>query len=127
ESPRDRSGVISASIILLSLVSIPIDIAMMITAPWLSEFLFKSPSFSGSVRLAAQVIILENLTVPGLSWLRAEKRAIPYTALSIANLLLVLGTTIVLVGVLHMGVNGALLAKGAGYGRSEEHTSELQS
>jgi O-antigen/teichoic acid export membrane protein len=115
ESSRDRSGVLSASIIILLLVSIPIVIAMMITAPWLSEFLFNNPSFSGAVGLTALVIILENLTVPGISWLRAEKRAILYSALSIANLLLVLGTNIVLVGVLHMGVNGALLAKGVGY------------
>lgn len=115
ESPRDRLGVLSSSIILMSLVSIPIAIAMMMTAPWLSIFLFKSVSYSGSVRLAALVIILENLTVPGISWLRAEKRAIFYSALSIANVLLVLGTNIVLVGVLHVGVNGALLAKGAGY------------
>jgi O-antigen/teichoic acid export membrane protein len=114
DSPRDRSGVLSATIILLSLVTIPIGIAMMITAPWLSEFLFKSPSFSGSVRFTALVIILQNLTVPGISWLRAEKRAVLYSALSIANLLLVLITTIVLVGVLHTGVSGALLAQGVG-------------
>lgn len=115
DSLRDRLGVLSASIILLSLVTIPIGIAMMITAPWLSEFLFKSQSFSGSVRFTALVIILQNLTVPGVSWLRAEKRAVLYSALSIANLLLVLGTTIVLMGVLHMGVNGALLAQGVGF------------
>jgi len=115
ESPRDRLAVLSTSIILLSLVSIPIAIAMMITAPWLSEFFFKSPSFSEPVRFTALVIILGNLTLPGMSWLRAEKRAVLYTALSITNLLLVLGTSIVLVGVQHMGLDGALLAKGVGY------------
>jgi O-antigen/teichoic acid export membrane protein len=115
ESPRDRLAVISTSLILLLLVSVPIAIAMMITAPQLSEFLFKSPSFSEPMRFTALVIILQNLTLPGTSWLRAEKRAVPYSALAIANLLLVLATTIVLVGVLHMGVNGALLAKAVGY------------
>ena len=115
ESSHDRLGVLSASLIVLSLVSIPIAIAMMIAAPWLSQFFFKDPSFTESVRLTALIIFLENLTVPGLSWLRAEKRALLYSALSIANLLLILGTTIVLVGVLHMGVNGALLAKGVGF------------
>jgi O-antigen/teichoic acid export membrane protein len=115
ESPRDRLAVISNTIILLSLVSIPIGIAMMIAAPWLSEFFFKSPSFSGALRFTALVIILQNLTLPGVSWLRAEKRAVLFSALSIANLLLVLGTTIVLVGVLNTGLNGALLAKGVGF------------
>jgi O-antigen/teichoic acid export membrane protein len=114
QSPQDRLGVIATSIILLSLVSIPLAITMMITAPWLSEFLFNSPSFSESVRITALVILLENLTVPGLSWLRAEKRAIFFSALSIANLLFVLITNFVLVGMLQMGVNGALLATGIG-------------
>ena len=115
ESQHDRLGVLATSIILLSLASIPIAVAMMLAAPWLSEFLFNSTAFSEPVRLTALVIVLENLTLPGISWLRAEKRAILYSALSIANLLLVLGTNIVLVGALQMGANGALIAKGAGF------------
>ncbi len=115
ESTRDRLDVLSTSIILLLLTSLPVAAVMMITAPWLSVLLFNSPSFSGSVGLAALVIVMENLTLPGISWLRAEERAILYTALSIANMLAVLGTNIGLVGALHLGVNGALIAKGAGY------------
>ncbi len=115
ESLQDRLGVLSASITVLAVVSIPVGIVMMITAPWLAVFLFNSPSFIGPVRVTALVIILNNLTLPGISWLRAEKRAVLYSVLSIANLLLVLGTNIVLVGMLNLGVNGALLAKGAGF------------
>ncbi len=115
ETPRDRLGVLSTAIILLTLASIPVAIVIIVAAPWLSEVLFNSPAFSEPVRLTALVIILENLTVPGISWLRAEKRAIFYSVLSIINVLLILGTNIVLVGVLHLGVNGALLAKGMGY------------
>ncbi len=115
ESPQDRLGVLASSIILLLLASLPIVIVMIVAAPWLSTFLFNTPAFSGPVKLTALVIVLENLTLPGISWLRAEKRAALYTGLSIANMLCVLGTNIVLVGVLQMGVNGALIAKGAGY------------
>ncbi len=115
ETARDRSGVLSASIILLALVSLPLGIIIIMAAPWFSELLFNSQSFSGAVRLTALVIIMENMTLPGLSWLRAEKRAVLFSVLSIANLLLVLSTNIVLVGVLHMGINGALIAKGVGY------------
>ena len=115
ESAQDRRGVLASSIILLLLASLPIAIIMMITAPWLSVFLFNTPAFSGPVRLTALVIVMENLTLPGISWLRAEKRAAFYTILSIAGMLFVLCTNIVLVGVFHMGVNGALIAKGAGY------------
>jgi len=115
ESSRDRLGVLSSTIILLSLVSIPIAIVMMIAAPWLSELLFSTPSFSDPVRITALIIIMENLTLPGISWLRAERRAIFYSVLSVANLLIVLGTNIVLVGMLHVSLEGALIAKGAGY------------
>jgi len=115
EDVRDRLGVLSTTIILLSVVSIPIAIVMMIAAPWLSEILFSTRSFADPVRLTALVIVAENLTLPGISWLRAEKRAVFYSVLSVANLLAVLGTNIVLVGVLHAGLDGALIAKGAGY------------
>lgn len=115
KSSRDRIAVLSTSIILLLLTSLPVAAFMMLTAPWLSVLLFNSPSFSGSVELAALVIVMENLTLPGISWLRAEQRAILYTALSIANMLVVLGTNVGLVGALHLGANGALIAKGAGY------------
>jgi O-antigen/teichoic acid export membrane protein len=87
----------------------------MIAAPWLAELLLNSPSFSGSVRLAALVVLLLNLTVPGFSWLRAEKRAIFSSILTITNLIVTLGATIVLVGVFHMGINGSLIAMGGGY------------
>ncbi len=115
DSARDRLSVLSATIILLSLASIPATILIVLTAPWLSELLFNSPSYSSSVALTAIVILLENLKLPGISWFRAEKRPIPYTDLSIVNLLVVLGTNIGLVGVLHIGLNGALIAKGAGF------------
>ena len=76
DSPRDRSGVLASTIILLSLASIPIAIAMIIAAPWLSEILFNSPAYSGPVALTALVIVAENLTLPGISWVRAEKRPV---------------------------------------------------
>ena len=115
ESQQDRLGVVSASVSLLLLVSIPAAIAMMIAAAWSAELLLNSPSFSSSVRLAALVVLLQNLTVPGFSWLRAEKRAALSSVLSIANLLIALGANIILVGVLHMGINGSLIATGGGY------------
>jgi O-antigen/teichoic acid export membrane protein len=115
DNARDRLNVLASTIIMLALASMPVAIAMIIAAPWLSEILFNTSSFSSAVALTALVIVAENLTLPGISWFRAEKRPGLYSALSILNLLVVLGTNIVLVGTLHMGVNGALIAKGAGY------------
>jgi O-antigen/teichoic acid export membrane protein len=115
DSARDRSGVLATTITLLTLASLPVAIVMMLVATWLSEILFNTPAFSMSVVLTAVVIVMENLALPGISWLRAEKRPFLYSALSTVNLLVVLGTNIGLVGILHVGVNGALIAKGAGF------------
>jgi O-antigen/teichoic acid export membrane protein len=115
ESRSDRLSVLSTVVILLSLVSIPTCVIGIITAPWLSELLFKSPVYSVPVRFAAVVILLQNFTVPGLSWSRAENRAVLFVALNIANLLITLGATIILVGRIHLGVTGAVVANGAGY------------
>jgi len=115
ETQKDRMGVLSTIVILLSLSSIPVTIAVMMLAPQLAAFLFYSSSYGDAVRLAALVVLLQNLTVPGFSWLRAENHAGYYVTLSVANLLVNLGATIVLVGRLHMGISGALLAVAAGY------------
>ncbi len=115
DSQHDRLGVISTVIILLSLISISVAIAMVIAAPWLATLLFRSSSFSDLVRLAGLVVLLQNLTVPGFAWLRAENRAGFFSALSIANLLITLGATIFLVGVVQMGMAGSVFAIGIGY------------
>src|SRR5439155_19774136 len=44
ESQRDRLGVISTVVILLSLISIPTSITVMIAAPWLTTLLLNSSS-----------------------------------------------------------------------------------
>jgi len=116
DSPRDRLGVISTVIILLSLISIPAAIATIMAAPWLAILLLNNPSFSFPLGLAGLVILLQNLTVPGFAWLRAENRAGLFSMLSIVNLLVTLGATIVLVGVMHMGIAGSFIATGMGYG-----------
>ncbi len=116
ESQRDRLAVISTVIILLSVTSIFTVSTVIMISPWLAELLFNSPSFGASLRIAALVILLQNFTVPGFARLRAENRAGFFSLLSIVNLLVVLGTTVVLVGLFHMGMDGALLATGGGYG-----------
>lgn len=115
ESRRDRSGVISTVVLLLLLAAIPIAIATIVAAPTLSTLLFATPSLSDPIRLSALVILLQNLTIPGLSWFRAENRADFFAMLSIASVLATLGANIVLVGTLGMGITGSLLAMGIGY------------
>jgi len=115
ETQSDRLAVISTTLILLSLTSIPTTIAMLITARWLSELLFGNAAYSNSVSLVALVILAQNLTVPGLSWLRAENRAALYTVFTLISLFFNLGANVILVGVLHLGVPGAVSAIGGSY------------
>jgi O-antigen/teichoic acid export membrane protein len=115
ESLEDRRAVLSMVVILLMLFSLPVAFIMMLAASALASFLFNTPSLSDGVRLAGLVMLAQNLTVPGFAWLRAESRAAFFSCLSIANLLVSLVANIILVGILHMGIVGALMATGGGY------------
>ncbi len=115
ESRQDRLKVLSTTIILLSLTSLPMMLVFILVAPWLASVLLGSASFSDSIKITALVVLIQNLSVPGLAWLRAENRATSFSVLSIINLLVALGATVILVGVMHMGIVGALLATGLGY------------
>jgi O-antigen/teichoic acid export membrane protein len=115
ESQKDRLSVLSTVLLLLSLTSLCTSFVMMLAAPWLSTLLFNNASFSKAVRITALVVLLQNLTVPGFSWMRAENRALFFSLLSIANLGISLGANILLVGLLHMGIIGSLIATGCGY------------
>lgn len=115
ESQRDRFGVLSTTIDLLLLTSIFTAIVTLIAAPWLSLLLFNNSSFIIPVRLLGVVVLLQNLTVPGFAWLRAENRAALFSTLSITNLIVCIAANFILVGVLHMGISGSLIATGSGY------------
>jgi O-antigen/teichoic acid export membrane protein len=115
ESQRDQLDVLSTTILLLLFVSIPTAIVIIVAAPWLSILLLNDSSYSDSVKLSALIILMQNLTVPGLAWLRAESRAMLFSLLSIVNLLIIASATIVLIGVLHLGIAGSLIATGGGY------------
>jgi O-antigen/teichoic acid export membrane protein len=110
-----RAGIIATATSLLCLVAIPCSAAVVLLAPTLASLLLGRRDLGPAVALAAGVVLLQNLTVPGLARLRARSRPLPYALLSLANLLMTLGSSVVLVGVLHMGVAGAVLGNGLGY------------
>jgi O-antigen/teichoic acid export membrane protein len=115
EIQSDRLDVLATVVDLLFLVTIPLSIAIIITAPWLSLLLFNDPAFIAAVRLVGVVILLQNLTVPGLTWFRAESRAVSFSMVSVLNLLVTVSVTVLCVGVLDMGVVGSLIGIGGGY------------
>jgi O-antigen/teichoic acid export membrane protein len=115
ESQKDRRAVLSTVVVLLLLLSVPTALLFLSAASWLSFLLFNSPALSDSLKLSGLILLLQNLTVPGFAWLRAESRVLQFSLLSIVNLLSSLGATIVLVGTLHGGIVGSLIATALGY------------
>ncbi len=116
ETKRDRLDVLSTTVLLLLFISVPTILVTVQMAPLLTTVLLASPSAINAMKIGAFVVLLQNLTVPGFAWLRAESRAGYFTALSITNVLVNLGTTLLFVGIFHMGVDGSLLGTGCGYG-----------
>src|SRR5947209_3995889 len=114
KTQREQLDTLSTLVSLFFLILIPITTIGVMTAPWLSTLLLGSTSYTGALAMAAVLVLTQNLTYPGLMWLRAERRAVLFTILSIANLLITAAANVVLVGMLHMGVVGSLLANGLG-------------
>jgi O-antigen/teichoic acid export membrane protein len=115
ESRIDRLGVLSTVLILLSLISVPTAVVIIIAAPWVAQQVLGTASYSNAVRLAGVVVLLQNFTIPGFAWLRAENRTFFFLLLSIANLFTTLVGTLILLGILHMGITGSIIAIGMGY------------
>lgn len=111
---REQLDAISTLVLLLLLILVPFSLLGVLAAPWLSSLILGSPTYSTAVAVASALVLSQNLTVPGLSWLRVERRALFYSAISIGNLLMTAAANIVLVGILHMGVAGAQIANGLG-------------
>jgi O-antigen/teichoic acid export membrane protein len=112
---RDRRAIPFTVTALLLLLTIPTVIGVIVAAPLVSQALLGSPDFATPIIVAALVILMQNLSVPGFAWLRADNRAAFFAALSIANLVISLSANLVLVGALRLGVIGSLLATGSGY------------
>jgi O-antigen/teichoic acid export membrane protein len=114
-SSGDRRYVLGTVTILLFLASLATLLGATVMAPLLAQLFFGQSSLGGLFILAATVVFLQNLTVPGVACLRLERRALIYSLLSISNLLITLVANFVLVGVLHLGLAGSLLATVCGY------------
>jgi len=115
ESKRDHLDILATAVVLLSLSTIPVVIAVIASSSFVSSILFGTAIYSGPLAIAAVIVLMQNLTVPGFSWCRAESRPWLFSSLSIVNLIISLGANIFLVGILQMGVTGSLLAIAGGY------------
>lgn len=114
-SPSGRRSVIASVNAILVLTSL---LVLVIGGLWSQEIagvLFDDSKKGPLISLVAVVILIQNLSVPGLAWMRAANRPGAYSALAVGNLLVGLGANIYLVGFAHMGIQGALIATGCGY------------
>ncbi|GLV55967.1 flippase [Dictyobacter sp. S3.2.2.5] len=111
----DKRDVIVTSVLLLMGISLLVAGGIAGIAPFLAHALLGHPSLSQLIILGGIVVLVQNLTIPGLAWLRAESRASFYSLLSIGNLLITLVANLFLIGVLHRGIDGSLIATGCGY------------
>jgi O-antigen/teichoic acid export membrane protein len=110
-----RRSVLATTNVLLSFVSVAVAAGMLLLSPYLSAIFFGRSTLANDIALAGGVVLLQNLSVPGFAWLRAEGRPLLFSLLSISNLLVTLFTTIFFIRVLHWGVAGSLIATGCGY------------
>jgi O-antigen/teichoic acid export membrane protein len=114
-SPGERRSVLATTTLLLCLVSMPVAVGAAIGSSYLADLLLGSSAPGSLILIAAGVLIVQNLSVPGFAWLRAESRALLYSLLSISNVLITLVANLILVGVYHWGIAGSLIAMGLGY------------
>jgi O-antigen/teichoic acid export membrane protein len=112
---HDQRDVVTTVTTLLCLISIPVTGAIILLAPLLASLTLGNASLERLISLCAVIILLQNLTVPGYSWLRAKNRAFLFSLLSVGSLLVTLVTNIVLVGVFNLGLVGTLCATACGY------------
>jgi O-antigen/teichoic acid export membrane protein len=116
----ERRSVLATSSLLMMAISVAFLLVSIPLAPSVATLLLRDRGGAGAsvqldVVIACLVIAVQNLSVPGFAWLRAENRALAFSMVSMLNVLVTLGASIIIVGVLRGGVAGAMIANGAGY------------
>jgi len=112
---QDRRSVLASVSLLLGIITVPICILAILFSSSIASLLLQQASLGPLISLAAVAVVVQNFSVPAFAWLRAEDRALLFSMVSVANLLVNFAANIVLVGFLHMGVKGAILAVIIGY------------
>ena len=63
---------LSTTVVLLAITSIPLTIVFILIASPLATLLLGNASFSAALKMAAVVVLIQNFSIPGLAWLRAR-------------------------------------------------------
>ena len=114
-SKSDRRSVLATMYFLLILSSIALLIFLFFIAPTLNFLFTNQPSTRELMLTVAVVILLQNLTVPVFALFRAENRALLFTVISVTSLAVNAIVTIICIGILQLGIAGALIGAGSGF------------
>ncbi len=112
---QDKLDVVATATTLLCLTSTCVAVAGALMSSAIASILFGQSRAGSYIILAGVVVLLQNLTIPAMAWLRVESRALSYSLLTFVNVLVTLVATIFLTGILHWGVSGVIIANGCGY------------
>lgn len=115
-SPEGRRSVVGTVVIVLTVGSaVVLGIAAMWPRP-IAQILLNDPSKAPLITILSIVILIQNFSIPGVAWMRAANRPAAYSVLAVGNLLIALAANFYFVGYAQMGIKGALIATGCGYG-----------
>jgi len=112
---RDKASVVATAFGLLIAIAVIAVAVTALIAGLAGNRLSGRASSDNLVVLAIVVVIVQNLALPAFAWMRAEGRSVSFALVSIINVAVTLTANVVLVGVLHRGVAGSLIATASGY------------
>lgn len=107
-SPQAQHTALATMTRLLLLTSCTITVLLWLCAPLVAAVLLRDPVYTSQVRVTAIIVCLQNMTVPGMTWLRVSGRARTFALLTTGSVLCNLVVTLWLVKFAHLGLMGAL-------------------
>ncbi|GER85854.1 hypothetical protein KDW_00160 [Dictyobacter vulcani] len=103
---QTRNSLVGTFIGLTVGISLLVTFALLVLAPWIAQLCLHNSAYSNLLRLNALILLLQNLTVPLYTWLRAQSRALFFVLLSMLNLIINLFLTILFIGGWQWGSQG---------------------
>jgi Membrane protein involved in the export of O-antigen and teichoic acid len=107
-SPLDQQRAFATLIRLLGFGSLVIAALLYLGAAPMALLLFRDNAYTPDIRLVALLLLLQNIGMPGLTWLRLRGRVVLFALLTGLSVVCNLGLTLALVAFWHLGCAGAL-------------------
>ncbi len=106
-----RKSLVTTALIITTCVSLLLGIVCYGGADFVSWHAFGTPIYGPLLRIVAVTLLFRGLTIAPMAYLRVTERAVAYGMLSLLQVALFLGFTLLLVLVLGWGVSGILYSQ----------------